>query len=72
MPEGGVQLDEEAKACEVTSIAFATVGVTLGVACVSAEAVLWPFSMWIGFAVSTPVKPWMPPTPKLVPLTVQA
>src|SRR6266850_4710526 len=65
MPLGGVQLLEEAKACEVTSMAFATAVVMLGVACVVAEGVIWPFSRWIGFAVSTPVKPWTPPTPKL-------
>ena len=72
MPLGGVQLLEEAKACEATSIEFATVVLMLGVACVVADGVLWPFSTWIGLAGSTPVKPWTPPTLKLAPLTLHA
>jgi hypothetical protein len=72
IPLGGVQLFEDAKACEVTTIALASVVVTLGVACVVLEAVVWPFSMSIGLAVSTPEKAWIPPTVKLEPPTVHA
>src|SRR5205814_175574 len=63
---------DEAKACEVTTIAFASVELTLGVACEVLEGVGWPFSASTGFAVSTPVKPCTPPTAKVAPVTVHA
>ena len=48
-------------ACEVTTIAFATVVVTLGAVTVSALGVFWPASTLIGVVVSTPVNVWIPP-----------
>ena len=57
--------------CEVTSIALATVVVTLGVAWVSASGVACPLSTSMGFEVSTPEKLAMPPTAPLFDESVQ-
>ena len=46
----------------MTTIALATVVVTLGVRCVAPTGVVWPFSTSIGFAMSTLAKLWIPPT----------
>ena len=54
MPAGGVHVADELSAWVVTTIVFATVVVTLGVACVSALAVAAPFSTSMGVVVSTP------------------
>jgi hypothetical protein len=51
---------------------LATVVVTLGVAWLNEEPVLWPFSTSIGLALSTPRKLWMPPTAKAAPLVLQS
>jgi len=61
MPAGGVHVAELEKSCDVTSIAFATVVVTLGVVWVSPFAVFCPASTLIGAAVSTFENVWMPP-----------
>ena len=61
MAVGGVHVAELANACEVTSIALATVVVTLAVACVRPLGVFWPASTSMGLTVSTPEKVWMPP-----------
>jgi hypothetical protein len=53
MPAGGVHVREEAKVCDVTIIALATVVVTLGVACDVELGVAWPFSTSTGVMVST-------------------
>src|SRR5688500_11464224 len=62
MPEGGFQLAAEEKVCEVTSMVFATVVLTLGVGWLSECDVVRPFSTLIGLAASTPEKLWIPPT----------
>src|SRR6266480_1256078 len=60
--EGGVQVLDEANACEVTTIVLATVVVRFGVACVRLAGVVCPFSTSIGVAVSTPENACTPPT----------
>jgi hypothetical protein len=62
IPPGGVHVAELANACDVTSIALATVVVTLGAACERPLTVLTPASMSIGATVSTPMNDWIPPT----------
>ena len=72
IPPGGVQVRDDEKVCDVTNMVFATVVVTLGVACVLAEGVVWPFSTSIGFVVSTLEKAWMPPAAPVEAEKVQA
>src|SRR3990172_442298 len=62
MPAGGVQVRDDANVCALTTIVFATVVVTLGVACDVPLAVACPFCTSIGVVVSTPEKLWIPPT----------
>ena len=71
MPAGDVHVAEDEKVCAVTSTVFATVVLTLGVGCVSADGVVAPFSTSIGLAVSTPEKLWMPATALVDPESVQ-
>jgi hypothetical protein len=61
MPPGAVHVREDENVCEVTSIVFATVVMTLGVACAVPLGVVCPFSTSIGLAVSTLKNVWIPP-----------
>jgi len=72
MPAGGVHVREEDSVCDVTTIVFATVVVTLGVAWVRADGVVCPFCTSIGVTESTPEKDWMPPTINVAPETPHA
>jgi hypothetical protein len=62
IPLGAVQVREEAKVCEVTTMVPGIERLMLGVACVLALAVVCPSSASTGPLVSTPEKLWIPPT----------